>query len=74
MEVRCDGDCGFDVVAEHLGLCEYSHSLIDLAFLRALNLHKSDYMPIFDHEEDFKYIRDGLYPPKLKSGIAMIEK
>lgn len=74
MDVKCDGNCGFDVVVKHLGLGECSHNLIDLAFPRALNLHKNDYMSIFEHEEDFKYIRDGLYPPKLKSEIAMIEK
>jgi len=39
-----------------------------------LRNHKSDYMPIYDTEERYNKILNGLYPPKCTSGIAPVGK
>lgn len=69
MDVKGDGNCGFQVLAEHLGVLaehlgvgEDSYSIIRYALIKELSNLKSGYMPIFSSETHFKYTRDGLYP------------
>jgi len=74
VNVRGDGNCGFRVVARHMGLNEEDHVLIRHALINELKNHKNDYLPIYATERRYKLIFDGLHPPTSKSGIAPPEK
>jgi len=74
VNVKGDGNCGFRVVARHMGLNEENHVLVRHALINELKNHKSDYMPIYATESRYKLILDGLHPPTSKSGIAPPEK
>ena len=74
MNVKGDGHCAFRVVARHLGMDEEDHVLVRQALIQELRNHKSDYMPIYDTEERYNKILNGLYPPKCTSGIASVDK
>jgi len=74
VNVKGDGHCGFRVVARHLGMDEEDHVLVCQALIQELRNHKSDYMPIYDTEERYNKILNGLYLPKCTSGIAPIDK
>jgi len=74
VNVRGDGNCGFRVVARHMGLKEEDHVLVRHALINELKNHKSDYLPIYATESRYKLILDGLHPPTSKNGIALQEK
>jgi len=71
---RGDGNCGFRVIARHMGLNEEGHVLVRHALINELKNHKSDYWPIYGTERRYKFILNGLHPPTSKSGIAPVEK
>jgi len=74
VNVRGDGNCGFRVIARHLGTDEDSHVLVRHSLINELKNHKSDYLPIYGTERRFKLILDGLHPPPSRSGIAPLDK
>jgi hypothetical protein len=74
VNVKGDGNCGFWVMVEHMGMDEENHILVHHALIRELKNHKSDYLSIFGTEKRYKYILDGLHPPTSKSGIALEDK
>jgi len=74
MNVRGDDNCGFRVIARHMGLNEEDHVLLRHALINELKNHKSDYLPIYATERRYKLILDGLHPPTSKSGIVPPEK
>ena len=69
-----DGNYGFQVIARHLGMNEEDHVLVRQALIHELRNHKSDYMPIYDTEERYNKILNGLHPPKCTSCIAPVDK
>ncbi|RHN65023.1 putative OTU domain, FHY3/FAR1 family protein [Medicago truncatula] len=74
LNVKGDGNCGFRVVAMHMGLNEDSHVLVLHALINELKNHKSDYLPFYTTERRYKEIFDGLHPPTSKNGDAPPEK
>jgi len=74
VNVRGDGNCGFRVIARHMGFNEEDHVLVRHALINELKNHKSDYLPIYGTEMRYKLILDGLHPPTSKSDIASIKK
>jgi len=74
VNVRWDGNCGFRVIARHMGLNEGDHVYVRHALINELKNHKSEYLPIYDTERRYTLILDGLHPPTSKSCIASIEK
>jgi hypothetical protein len=74
VNVKGDGHCGFWVVARHLGMDEEDHVLVRQALIQELRNHKSDYMLIYDTEERYNKILNGLYPPKCTIGIVPVDK
>jgi len=74
MNVKGDDNCGFRVIARHMGMDEENHVLVRSALIHELKNHKSDYLTIFGTEERFKYILDGLHPPTNSSRIALEDK
>jgi len=74
INVRGDGNCGFRVIARHMGFNEEDHFLVRHALINELKNHKSDYLLIYATERHYKLILDGLHPPTSKSGIAPPEK
>jgi len=74
VNVKWDGHCGFRVVARHLGTDEEDHVLVCQALIQELRNHKSDYMPIYDTDERYNKILDGLHPQKCTSGVAPPDK
>ncbi|KEH22604.1 hypothetical protein MTR_7g056013 [Medicago truncatula] len=73
---RChgDGNCGFRVVARHMGLNEDSHVLVHHSLINELKNHKSDYFQFYATQKRYKEIFDGLHPPTSKNGDAPPEK
>jgi hypothetical protein len=69
-----DDNCGFLVIARHLGMDEENNVLVRSALIHELKNHKSDYLSIFGTEKRFKYILEGLHPPTSSSGIALEDK
>jgi len=67
------GNCKFWVVAQHVIVGEDSYEVIYNILIKVLTSHKSDYMSIFESEERFQYIFNGLYPP-LNNRFAPKEK
>ena len=53
---------------------EEDHVLVRQALIQELRNHKSDYMPIYDTEERYNKILNGLYPPKCISDIVPVDK
>jgi len=74
VNVKRDSHCGFRVIAVHLGMDEEDHVLIRQALIHELRSHKSDYMSIYDTEERYNKILNGLHPPKCTSGIVPEDK
>jgi len=74
VNVKRDGNCGFRVIARHLGMDEENYVLVRNELIHELKNHKSDYFPIFGTEKRYKYIVDGLRPPTSSSGIALENK
>ena len=59
VNVRGDGNCGFRVVARHMGLNEEDRVLVCHALINELKNHNSDYLPIYATESRYKLILDG---------------
>jgi len=74
VNVKGDGNCGFWVVARYLGMDEEDHVLVRQSLVHELRNHKSDYMPLYDTEDRYNKILNGLHPPKSRSGIASVDK
>jgi len=56
VNVKGDDNCGFWVIARHLGMGEDSHVLVRHALINELKNHKSDYLPIYATEKRYIYI------------------
>jgi len=50
VNVKGGGNCGFRVVARHMGMDEENHILVRSALIHELKNNKSDYLPIFGLE------------------------
>jgi len=74
VNVKWDGNCGFRVIARHLGMDEEDHVLVRHSLIHELRNHKSDSMPIYDTEDRYNKIMNGLHPPKSRSGIVPVDK
>ncbi|KEH37260.1 hypothetical protein MTR_2g436740 [Medicago truncatula] len=74
VNVNGDGNCGFRVIARHMGMDEENHILVRNALIHELKNHKSDYLLVFGTEERFKFILDDLHPPTSKSRITLEDK
>jgi len=74
VNVKGYGHCGFREIARYLGMDEEDHVLVRQALIHELRNHKSDYMPIYDTEECYNKILNGLHPPKCTSGIVSVDK
>jgi hypothetical protein len=53
VNVKRDGNCGFRVIARHMGMDEENHVLVRDALIHELKNHKSDYLPIFGTEKRY---------------------
>ena len=74
VNVDGDGYCGYRVVAENLGLGSDSYGLVRLALIKELTGKRNDYLGIYGGEDRLKFLIDSLYPPKLKTSAAPVEK
>ena len=74
VNVKGYGHCGFRVVARHLRMDEEDHILVRQTPIQELRIHKSDYMLIYDTEDRYNKIMNGLHPPKSRSGIVPVDK
>jgi len=74
VNVKMDGNCGFHVIARHMGMDEENHILVRSALIPKLKTNKRDYLPIFGSEEPFQYIMNDLRPPTNSGGIAYLDK
>jgi len=72
VNVKGDDNCGYQVVARHLGMDEVNHVLVRRALIHELKTNKGDYLPIFCSEECFEYIMNGLHSPTNSGGIVYI--
>ncbi|KEH18713.1 hypothetical protein MTR_8g028025 [Medicago truncatula] len=72
VNVKRDGidNCGFRVITRHMGIDEGNHTLVHSALIHEFKTKKHDYLPIFDLEERFEYIMNGLLPPTNSGGIG----
>jgi hypothetical protein len=73
VDVVGDGHCGFRAIAESVGLTEESHVMVRRALIQELKDHKEDYMKVYAdglHGNHYKYILDGLHPPKNVTSFA----
>jgi len=61
VNVKWDGNCGYRVIARHMGMDEENHVLVRSALIHELKTKKSDYLPIFGSEEHVEYIMNGLH-------------
>jgi len=64
VNVRGDDNCGFWVIARHMGLNEEDHVLVRHALINELKNHKSDYLPIYGTERRYKLL--GWFTPSNK--------
>jgi len=61
--------CGFQVVVEHVGMGENSHTKIHDVLVKELTSH--DYTPTFWGDEHFKYIMNYLHSPTINGHVPM---
>ena len=59
VNVKGNGNCGFQVIARHMSMDEDNHVLVRSALFHELKNSKSDYLPIFCSNERFQYILNG---------------
>jgi hypothetical protein len=74
VNVKGDDNCGFRIIARHLGMDEEDHVLVRESLIHELRNHKSDYMSIYDMKDHYNKILNGLHPPKSRSGIVHVDK
>jgi len=55
VNLKIDGNSGFQVIARHMGMDDENHILVHSALIHELKTDKSDYLPIFGSEERFEY-------------------
>jgi len=74
MDVISDGNCGFWVIVEFLGLIEESHIMIRRHLIHELKDHRNDYVGVYADGDRFNYILNVLHPPTNSGGIALVDK
>ncbi|AES71280.2 FAR1 DNA-binding domain protein [Medicago truncatula] len=74
VDVIGDGDCGFKAIAERVGLTEESHVMVRRALIKELKEHMNKYIEVYASADRYKYILDGLHPPKNLSSFAPPDK
>ena len=74
VDVIGDGHCGFRALAEFMGLTEEIHIIIRRHLIQELKDHRDDYVGVYEGEDRYNYILNGLYPPANMSGIAHVDK
>lgn len=72
--VKGGDNCGYWVIARHMGMDEQNHALVRSVLVHELKTIKIDYYSIFGSEERFKYIINGLHPPINSGEIAYLYK
>jgi hypothetical protein len=70
VDVIGDGHCGFQAIAEFMGLTEESHIMIRHNLIKELKDHRDDYVRVYAGEDRYNYILNGLHPPKNMKGYA----
>ncbi|KEH37162.1 OTU-like cysteine protease [Medicago truncatula] len=74
VDVIGDGHCGFMAIAECVGLTEESHVMVRRALIKELKENRNKYTEEYTSENRYKYIVDGLHPPKNPSSFAPPDK
>jgi len=74
VNVKGDGNYGYQVIARHMGMNEENHLLVRSALIHELKTNKRDYFPIFRSDERFEYIMNDLHPTTNSGGIVYIDK
>ena len=74
MDVIGGGHCGFQAIAEFIGLTEESRIMIRRHLIQELKDHTDDYVRVYSGENRYNYILNGLHPPANMSGIAHVNK
>ncbi|AES94738.1 hypothetical protein MTR_5g017770 [Medicago truncatula] len=70
VDVIDDGHCEFRAIAERVGLTEESHVMVQRALIKELKEHRNKYIEVYASADRYKYILDGLHPPKNPSSFA----
>ncbi|AES62538.1 hypothetical protein MTR_1g101180 [Medicago truncatula] len=74
VDVIGDGHCGFRAIAERVSLTEESHVMVRRALIKELKEHRIKYIEVYASADCYKYILDGLHPPKNPSSFAPPDK
>nr|ABN06022.1 Ovarian tumour, otubain [Medicago truncatula] len=74
VDVIGDGHCGFRAIAERVGLTEESHVMVRRVVIKELKEHRNKYIEVYASADRYKYILDGLHPPKNPSIFAPPDK
>ena len=73
-DVKGDGNCGFRVVAEHMGMHQDCHVLVRYKLINELKAHKDAYLSVFGGETRYEYIMRGLHPMTNVNAFATEDK
>ncbi|AES98718.1 hypothetical protein MTR_5g071980 [Medicago truncatula] len=74
VDVIGDKHCGFRTIAKRVGLTEESHVMVRRALIKELKEHRNKYIEVYMSADCYKYILDGLHPPKNTSSFATPDK
>ena len=73
-DVRGDGNCGYRVIAKHIGLGEQNWLMVRKKLITELEAHKYEYLKVFGGEHLYNYILNGLHPPVDINSFAPMDK
>nr|ABE80137.2 transposase, putative [Medicago truncatula] len=74
VDVIGDGHCGFRAIAECVVLTEESYVMVRRTLIKELKEHMNKYIEVYASEDHYKYILDGLRPPKNPTSFAPPDK
>jgi len=70
VDVIGGGHCGFQAIAEFMGLTEQSLIMIHTHLIQELKNHRDDYVEVYAGEDRYNYILNGLHSPANMGGCA----
>ena len=74
VDVIGDGHCGFQAIAEFMGLTEESRIMIRRHLIKELKDHRDDYVRVYMGENRYNYILNDLHRPTNMNGCAHVDK
>ena len=74
VDIIGDENCGFRAIAEFLGFTGESHIMVCRHLIQELKDHRNDHIEVYEGEDRYKYILNGLHTPTNSGGIALFDK